>query len=145
VPRLWPFTRLPRLGDPFEPSLAPQTVEPLAPDPSKLAPDLRAGLAGDSPETRRSTSDRRSEVLRGVSGEATVGLRGYERAVGDLETPPERLWRGRNRPGKRATPPFEGAWERQSRRDNSGPHRRRKVPVYEPRFGTQHRTARNGP
>ena len=28
VPQLCPFTRLPRLGDPSEPSLAPQTAEP---------------------------------------------------------------------------------------------------------------------
>ena len=37
-------------------------------------PRARAGLAGDSPETGRSTSDRRSEVLRRVSGGATARL-----------------------------------------------------------------------
>src|ERR1035441_158476 len=43
VPRLWPFTRLPRLGDPSEPSLAPQTVEPLAPgSPSRASTKNRA-------------------------------------------------------------------------------------------------------
>jgi hypothetical protein len=42
---------------------------------SLTAPGARGGLAGDSPETRRSTSDTRSEVLRRVSGEATAGLR----------------------------------------------------------------------
>ena len=44
-----------------------------------------------------------------------------------LETLPERLWRRRNRPGRRATLPFEGAWEGQNRRNNSGTCRRRKV------------------
>ena len=43
-----------------------------------------------------------------------------------LETPPERLWRGRNHPGRRATPPFKEARERQNRRDDSGTYRRRK-------------------
>jgi hypothetical protein len=37
-------------------------------------PGARAGLAGDSPETRRCPSDPRSEVLRRVSGEATARL-----------------------------------------------------------------------
>ena len=49
VPRLWPFTRLPRLGDPSEPSLAPQTVEPLAPGSPNPAPDPRASATGASP------------------------------------------------------------------------------------------------
>jgi hypothetical protein len=44
-----------------------------------------------------------------------------------VETPPGHLWRGRNRPGRRAALPFEGAWEGQNRRDNSGTCRRRKV------------------
>ena len=39
-------------------------------------PVPRAGLTGHSPDTRRSTSDRRSEVLRRVSGEAPGRLRG---------------------------------------------------------------------
>ncbi len=37
---------------------------------------------------------------------------------------------GKKPPGRRATLPFEGAWERQNRRDNSGAGRRRKVPGY---------------
>jgi hypothetical protein len=41
---------------------------------SLTAPGARAGLAVASPETRRSTSDTRSEVLRRVSGEATARL-----------------------------------------------------------------------
>jgi hypothetical protein len=45
--------------------------------PSLTAPGARAGLAGDSPETRRSTSDPRSEVLRRVSGGAPAGLPPY--------------------------------------------------------------------
>src|ERR1039458_7608863 len=42
---------------------------------SLTAPGARASLAGSSPDPRRSTSDRRSEVLRGGSGQAPVGLR----------------------------------------------------------------------
>ena len=49
VPRLWPFTCLPRLGDPSEPSLAPQTAEPLAPCSSNPVPDHPAGRPGASP------------------------------------------------------------------------------------------------
>jgi hypothetical protein len=49
VPRLWPFTRLPRLGDPSGPSLAPQTAEPLAPGSSNPAPDPPASVTGASP------------------------------------------------------------------------------------------------
>ena len=49
VPRLRPFTRLPRFGDPSEPGLAPQTSEPLARDSSNLAPDPPADLTGASP------------------------------------------------------------------------------------------------
>ena len=49
VPRLWPYTRLPRLGDPSEPSLAPQVVEPLAPGSPNPAPDHPAGRPGVSP------------------------------------------------------------------------------------------------
>jgi hypothetical protein len=41
-------------------------------------PDRPAGLAGASPETPRSTSDRRSEVLRGVSGVAPARQRGSQ-------------------------------------------------------------------
>jgi hypothetical protein len=37
-----------------------------------------------------------------------------------VETPPERLWRGRNRPGRRATLPFEGARQPENDRDDSG-------------------------
>ena len=42
--------------------------------PSLSPPQPRAGSAVDSPETRRSTSDRRSEVLWRVSGESTGRL-----------------------------------------------------------------------
>ena len=52
VPRLWPFTRLPRLGDPSGPGLAPQTGEPLA----LIPPSLHQTLPRDAPETPRSTS-----------------------------------------------------------------------------------------
>ena len=41
--------RFPRLGDPSEPSLAPHTAEPLAPQSSSPAPDRPAGRAGASP------------------------------------------------------------------------------------------------
>ena len=36
MPRLWPLARFSRLGDPSEPSLAPQTAESLAPYCSNL-------------------------------------------------------------------------------------------------------------
>jgi hypothetical protein len=51
---------------------------------SLTAPGARAGLAGDSPETRRCPSDPRSEGQRRVSGEATAGL-----------PPCQREWAGR--------------------------------------------------
>jgi hypothetical protein len=105
---------------PKQPSLWPS----IPPTPHQTVP--RA-----APEPPRSTSDSNQRYY----GEAPVGLRRYERAVGGLERPPERLWRGRNRPGRRATLLFEGAWERQKRRDDSGMHRRRKVPVHESRSG----------
>ena len=44
VPRLWPFTRLPRLGDPSEPSLAPQTAEPCS--SRLLQPCTRTVISG---------------------------------------------------------------------------------------------------
>jgi hypothetical protein len=46
---------------------------------SRSACGSRRSLAGDSPETRRSTSDRGSEVLRRVSGESPAELRPYLR------------------------------------------------------------------
>jgi hypothetical protein len=49
VPRRWLFTRFPRLGDPSEPSFAPETVEPLAAGSSHPAPDPLAGPSGASP------------------------------------------------------------------------------------------------
>ena len=39
VPRLWFFARLPRLGGPSEPGLAPRTAEPLAPYFTNPAPE----------------------------------------------------------------------------------------------------------
>src|SRR5208283_3868281 len=74
MPRRSPFARFPRLGDPSEPSLAPQTAEP-------IPPTLHQTLPRAAPEPPRSTSVGRTEVLRGGSGGAPVGLR-YERAVG---------------------------------------------------------------
>src|ERR1035441_3989434 len=66
APRLWPFTRLPCLGDPFGTSLAPQAAEPLAPIPPTL------------PHTPRPPSDPGSEGGGGVSGGATeVGAGGW--------------------------------------------------------------------
>jgi hypothetical protein len=55
APQLWPLIRLPRLGDPSEPSLAPDTVEPIAPCSSNPTPDPPAGRAVDSPDTPHST------------------------------------------------------------------------------------------
>jgi hypothetical protein len=48
-------------------------------DSSNPAPVRPAGLTVASPEPPRSTSDSRSEVLRGGSGEATVVLRVHQR------------------------------------------------------------------
>src|ERR1035437_8680810 len=79
MPRLWPFSYLPRLGDPSEPSLAPQTAEPLAPIP----PTLHPTLPRNAPEPHRSTLD----PDRGYYGEAPMGLWRYERAVGDAVPP----------------------------------------------------------
>src|ERR1039458_10384225 len=74
APRLWPFTRLPCLGDPFGTSLAPQAAEPLAPIP----PTLHQTLPRDAPETPHRPSDPRSEGRWGVSGGATeVGAGGW--------------------------------------------------------------------
>ena len=91
VPQLSPWSSSPRLGDFSEPSLAPQTAEPVAPYSPTAAPGPPAGLPVASPEPPRSTSDRRSEVLRGGYGEAPEGLRGHERAGGDAVAliPPE--------------------------------------------------------
>jgi hypothetical protein len=62
---------------PKQPSLWPHTP-----------PTLHHGtLAGHSPEPRRSTSDRQSEVLRRGSGECPVGPRSCEQAVED-DVPP---------------------------------------------------------
>jgi hypothetical protein len=83
VPQLWPLTRLPRLGDPSEPSLAPQTVELLAP----CSPTLHQTLPRAPPEPHRSTLD----PDRGYYGEAPVRLRwgyGDEREVGGAVPPP---------------------------------------------------------
>jgi hypothetical protein len=54
------------IKDPSEPSLAPQTVELLAP----ILPTLHRTLPRAAPEPPRSTSYRRYEVLRGGSGGA---------------------------------------------------------------------------
>ena len=52
-----------------------------------IPPTLHRTLPRASPEPPRSTSVAHTEVLRGGSGEATVWLRWYERAVG-YATPP---------------------------------------------------------
>ena len=60
-----------RISDPSEPSLVPQTAEPLAPYYFKPAQDCSAALTVALPEPPRSTSVAHTEVLRGGSGEAT--------------------------------------------------------------------------
>ena len=55
--------------------------------PKTGGPHSRPTVPLAAPESRRSTSDRRSEVLRGDSGEAQVGLRKQERAAGDAIPP----------------------------------------------------------
>jgi len=52
-----------------------------------------------------------------------------------LQPLPERLWRRRNHPGRSLTLPFEGAGDRQNRRDQSGAGRRGRVLAPEPLFG----------
>jgi len=64
APQLWPLIRLPRLGDPSEPSLAPDTVEPIAPCSSNPTPDPPAGRAVDSPDT---------PVVPSLANEGTTG------------------------------------------------------------------------
>src|ERR1035441_8420829 len=75
VSRLWPFTRLPCLGDPSGPSLAPQTAEPLA--PLFLQP-----CTGPSRETPRRLPVAPLIPDQRGDGESPVGLRRYERGVG---------------------------------------------------------------
>jgi hypothetical protein len=80
---LGPF---PSSRQPSEPSLAPQTVKPLASYCSSPAPDHPAVLPIVSPEPHRSTLD----PDRGYYGEAPGRLRwgyGDERAVGDANPP----------------------------------------------------------
>ena len=73
-PGLWPFTRLPRLGDPSGPSLAPQKAEPLAPCSFNLC-------------TRPSRGPPRSPTVvpliqnQRYYGGAPMGLRRCERVV----------------------------------------------------------------
>jgi hypothetical protein len=68
-------------------------------------------------------------MLTGMQGQWLAAPRPVPSQEMGLRTPPEHLWRGRNRPRRRATRPIEWAWERQNRRNDSGPHRERKVPV----------------
>ena len=73
------------LGSRAEPRLCPRTLD------FGLQASLAANPAVASPDTRRSTSDRRSEVLRGVSGECPARLARVPGAVsqciaGDLTT-----------------------------------------------------------
>jgi hypothetical protein len=74
VTKLSPVAGFSCLGDPSEPSLEPPTARRLAPSFSNPAPDPPAGCTGDSPLPPRSTSDRRSEVLRRSNGEAPMRL-----------------------------------------------------------------------
>ena len=67
--RLWPFARFQGLDNPSESNLAPQKVEPLLLCSPDLAPDLHAGPAGASPDTRRTL--------------AVAPLIGYQRCYGD--------------------------------------------------------------
>jgi hypothetical protein len=78
LPQLWPFTRLSRPGDPSEPSLTPQTVS----GPRFLQPCTRPFR-----ERHRSLPVVPPLVERRYYGEAPVGLRRYERAVGDAVPP----------------------------------------------------------
>src|ERR1035437_9314690 len=55
-------------------------------------------------------------MLRGLERQQLARPKPVRSQEMGVETPPERLWRGRKRPGRRATLPFEGAWERQNRR-----------------------------
>jgi hypothetical protein len=78
--------------------------------PSLTAPVPHAGPAGVSPEPSRSTSDRRSEVLRGGCGEATGGLWGTIRRDG-----PGRVAQGEGpEAGHWGEPTWAGAINRES-------------------------------
>src|ERR1035441_10157544 len=79
VPRLWPFTRLLRLGDTSEPSLAPQTAQPAAPLPPPCTRPSR-GTPRRLPVTPLIPDQR-------GYGESPVRLRRHERAVGDAVPP----------------------------------------------------------
>jgi hypothetical protein len=85
-------------------------------DCSRPAPDSPAGLAGASPEPRRSTSDPRSEVLRRGSGEAP----------GRLATNPHE-WAGRAARVRGQRLAFSGtpSWAGRVIRDSANRHRKR--------------------
>ena len=70
-----PSGGLPLRGDPSRPRLAALQTETPASHSSKSAPEPPGGLAGHSPDTRRSTSDSLSEVLRRDSGECPASVR----------------------------------------------------------------------
>ncbi len=65
-------------GKGIKSAYAPQAPQPQMVNPTSWDP--RRGASGVSPYPRRSTSDRRSEVLRRDSRGAPVGLREYQRA-----------------------------------------------------------------
>ena len=68
--RLWPFAASPRLGDPSEPSLAPQIAEPLAPDCSKPCTRPSRGPHRIPPVTPLIGDQRYYGGIRGVSSGA---------------------------------------------------------------------------
>src|SRR5450759_3253364 len=90
------------------------------------AEEFHGRLAGPSPESRRSTSDPRSEVLRRDSGEVPArprwGLWRYERGVGDA-IPPISPKTAKNRHDLDPSPPVQcggGHWEEGLAHNRSG-------------------------